>query len=129
MRAIQIAYFVFAWVLAVGILNSSGIFEEQLPNRDVDIPNSANLSTGVTDISNGVLEEGDAASAFDGWKVVGTMTSTLFEVLSVLVLPGRILIDFGFPVAFALAVQAMVSLTELIGILQFLSNRSLSGME
>lgn len=128
MRAIQIAYFVFAFVLATGIINSSGIFTTQLPERTITIP-QANTSAGITDISGGIMDETDTASAFDGWRVLGTMFRTLKDVFSVLVLPGKILVDYGFPVAFALAIQAMVSLTEAVGILQFLSNRSTQGME
>lgn len=129
MQAQRIAFFIFAFVLATGIINGSGIFDTQVPTETVTLPNSANLSTGVTDISNGVLDETDAANSFDGWAVVGSMTSALMDMLSVLVLPGKILVNYGFPVAVALAVQAMVNLTELAAIIQFVSNRSFQGME
>jgi len=50
-------------------------------------------------------------------------------VFSVLVLPGPYLASIGIPVAFAYGIQTMVSLAEVWGLMQLVTNRSTGGMD
>lgn len=125
-NAQKIAFFIFAFVVAGGIINGSGIFTPvHVP--DVDMP-SADLADGITE-SNGLQSEGDEASMIDGWRMVKSMYSTVKTVFGVLLIPGYYLYDLGVPVDAALGIQSMVTLSEVWGTLQIISNRSTKGMD
>ena len=126
MNAQKIAFFIFAFVIAGGIINGSGIFTP-VPVPDVDMP-SADLADGIVETGD-VSSDGDLSAAFDGWAMVKSMYSTVKTVFGVLLIPGYYLCDLGVPVAAALGIQSMVTLSEVWGLLQLISNRSTKGMD
>jgi len=126
MNAQKIAFFIFAFVIAGGIINGSGIFT-QVSVPDVDMP-TADLADGIVE-TNDVSSDSDLSTAFDGWAMVKSMYSTVKTVFGVLAVPYYYLRDLGVPVAVALGIQSMVTLSEVWGMLQLISNRSTKGMD
>jgi hypothetical protein len=126
MNAQKLAFFIFAFVIAGGIINGSGIFT-QVSVPDVDMP-TADLADGIVE-TNDVSSDSDLSTAFDGWAMVKSMYSTVKTVFGVLAVPYYYLRDLGVPVAVALGIQSMVTLSEVWGMLQLISNRSTKGMD
>ena len=126
MWAKEIAFFLLAFVVAGGIINGAGIFDT------VTIPEAtmpgADLADGIVEAGSSGSES-DVSSAFDGWAMIASMYSTVKTVFSVLVLPGPYLASIGIPTAFAYGIQTMVSLAEVWGLMQLVTNRSTGGMD
>ncbi|MCK9575326.1 MAG: hypothetical protein M0R51_05165 [Clostridia bacterium] len=126
MWAKEIAFFLLAFVVAGGIINGAGIFDT-VTIPEVEMP-GADLADGIVEAGSSGSES-DVASAFDGWTMISSMYSTVKIVFSVLVLPGPYLASTGAPIAFAYGIQTMISLAEVWGLMQLVTNRSTGGMD
>jgi len=126
MNAQKIAFFIFAFVIAGGIINGSGIFTP-VSVPDVDMP-SANLADGIVE-TNDVSSSSDLSDVFDGWAMIKSMFSTVKTVFGVLAVPVFYLLDLGVPLAVAAGIQSLVTLSEVWGLLQIVTNRSTKGMD
>lgn len=122
MFAKEAAFFIIAFALAGGVVNSLGIFEE-VPIYEIDNVDTS-LTDGIMEIDESAAAEGDLATAIDGWQMVAQSYSALKTVLTVLVVPGVFLADRGVPTAFAVAVQILCNVVLVWGAMQFALNRS-----
>ena len=127
MQAKQLAFFVVAFSVALGVINASGIFSYNINSYDVDIDES--LTNGITEIDNSVESSGDLSDAIDGLNMISKVYDTLKTILTVLVAPYYWLVEMGVNEGVATGIQTMVTLAESWGIIQFLANRSTKGME
>ncbi|MCK9575922.1 MAG: hypothetical protein M0R51_08260 [Clostridia bacterium] len=127
MQAKQLAFFIIAFSLAGGVINSTGIFNsvDVYAVDDID----SDMTDGIMEIDESASSEGDLATAIDGWKMIAQTFAVLKTVLSVLVLPGQYLVNLGVNVAFAGAIQIIFNLACAWGILQFVLNRSTAGLD
>ncbi len=127
MQAKQLAFFVLALSLAGGIINSSGIFDTDFTTYEVDVDEG--IADDIIEIDDSVQSKNDLTEALDGWKMLKRSWDTMKTVFSVLALPGKWLLDLGVGAATAIAVQIMVSVVEVWGLIQLLTGRSTKGME
>lgn len=127
MQAKQLAFFVLALSLAGGIVNSSGIFDTDFTVYDVDVDES--IADDIIEIDESTKSDSDLAGMMDGWEMLKKSWDTLKAVFSVLALPGPWLYGKGVNVATSTAIQIMVSVVEMWGLIQLLTGRSTKGME
>lgn len=127
MQAKQIAFFVIAFSISMGIINASGIFGYDIASYEVDVDDD--LTSGITEIDNPVASSSDLNDLVDGWEMLSKVWDTIKTVFSVLVVPYYWLRDVGVNEAVAAGVQTMVTLVESWGFIQFISNRSTKGMD
>ena len=127
MQAKQLAFFVVAFSISLGVINASGIFSYDVNSYDVDVDDD--LTSGITDIDNSVSSSGDLTDLTDGWEMLSKVWSTIKTIFSVLVLPYYWLRDMGVNEGISAGIQTMVTLAESWGFIQFLANRSTKGME
>jgi len=128
MNAQKMAMFILCFVLMGGIVNGLEIFESvSVPN--VTMP-SADLAEGITEVGDGdVTTSSDLSDVFDGWAMLKSMIGAIATMFGVLTVPGYYLYSVGMPLAMAGAIQTIVTCAEIYGLIQFISNRSLKGME
>jgi len=126
MNAQKLAFFIFAFVVAGGIINGAGIFDP-VSVPDVTMP-GADLGNGISE-SSSLASDGDEASIFDGVGMIKNMLSTVGTVFEVLAVPYLYLRDLGVPDVAAMGVQSLVTLSEVWAILQIWTNRSTKGMD
>jgi len=127
MQAKQLAFFVVAFSISLGVINASGIFSYDINSYDVDVDDD--LTSGITDMNNSVSSSGDLTALTDGWEMLSKVWSTIKTIFSVLVLPYYWLRDMGVNEGISAGIQTMVTLAESWGFIQFLANRSTKGME
>lgn len=127
MQAKQLAFFVLALSLAGGIVNSSGIFDTDFTVYEVEVDES--IADDIVEIDGSVKSDSDLTGMLDGWEMLKKSWDILITVFSVLALPGKWLTKLGVDAATATAVQIIVSVVEMWGLLQLLTGRSTKGME
>lgn len=127
MQAKQLAFFVLALSLAGGIINSSGIFETDFKNYDVNV--DKDLSKGIAEIDESVQSDNDLLGIFEGWELIKKTWDIIKTMFSVLALPGKWLVKLGVDSGTAFAVQVLVTAIEAWGLIQFVTGRSTKGME
>lgn len=127
MQAKQLAFFVLALSLAGGVINSSGIFDTGIAVYDIDV--DEDISDGIAEINESVQSDSDLLGIFEGWEMIKKTWDIVVTMFSVLALPGRWLVKLGVDSGTALAVQAIVSVVEAWGLVQFVTGRSSKGME
>ncbi len=127
MQAKQLAFFVIAFSIALGVINASGVFSYDINSYEVNV--NDDLTSGITDIDNSVSSAGDLSDLTDGWEMLSKVWSTIKTIFSVLVLPYYWLRDMGVNEGISAGIQTMVTLAESWGFIQFLANRSTKGME
>jgi hypothetical protein len=127
MFAKELAFFLLAFVVSAGIINGAGIFDV-VTVPDVDMP-SADLADGIVEMDGSVESDSGMSSYFDSWGMIASMYNTVKTVFSILVIPGPYLFSVGVPYAFAAGIQTMVTLAEIWGLLQIVTNRSTGGMD
>lgn len=108
------------------MINEAGIFDPVQVYEIDEVDNS--FSNGITEI-DGTASESDMRNEYDGWTMIFKTVGTFITVLGALTIPYLYLVDVGVNSAFALAIQVIVNLTMLWGIIQFLSGRSTKGMD
>lgn len=125
MNAMKMAFFVSAFVIASGILAGSGIFDTSwMYQPDVTMP-SADLADGIMEVEPGTSSTDDLESAFNAWEMISNVFSAVKTLFMVLVLPYSYLVSFGVPKVFALGIQSMVTLSEILGAIQILRNMNI----
>ena len=127
MQAKQLAFFVIAFSISLGVINASGIFGYDINSYEVNVDDD--LTRGITEIDNSVSSSGDLMDLTDGWEMLSKVWSTIKTIFSVLVLPYYWLRDMGVNEGISAGIQTMVTLAESWGFIQFLANRSTKGME
>jgi len=127
MQAKQLAFFVIAFSISLGVINASGIFGYDINSYEVNVDDD--LTRGITEIDNSVSSSGDLMDLTDGWEMLSKVWSTIKTIFSVLVLPYYWLRDMGVNEGISAGIQTMVTLAESWGFIQFLGNRSTKGME
>lgn len=126
MNAQKLAFFVIAFSLAGVIINEAGIFNPVQVYKINEINES--FSNGITEIDN-TASENDLRNEYDGWGMIFKMFGMFTTVVGVLTIPYLYLTEIGVNAAFALAVQVIVNLTMIWGVIQFISGRSTKGMD
>jgi len=127
MQAKQLAFFVIAFSISLGVINASGIFGYDINSYEVNVDDD--LTKGITEINNSVSSSSDLSTLVDGWEMLKSVYDLVWTILEVLVLPYYWLSEMGVNDGVAKGVQTMVSLAEAWGFIQFLANRSTKGME
>lgn len=127
MQAKQIAFFVLAFSLSMGIINATGIFDYDPGNYEVNV--QSNLTKNIAELDNSADSSGSLAGLLDGWKMLKQSYDAIKTMFSVLLLPGPWLYNMGVSFGTSGAVQTMVTLVEAWGLVQFITNRSTKGME
>lgn len=127
MNAQKIAFFIIAFSLAGTIINGSGIFSYEVNVYDVNTENmNKTFADGITEIDS-TSAEGDLQNAFDGWTMIKMTVGLFITILEVIFIPGLYLYNIGVDLNFALAVQAMCTISLIWGAIQFISGRSTKG--
>lgn len=127
MQAKQIAFFVVAFSLSMGIISVSGIFDYDPGNYEVNI--QQNITEDIAMLDNSAESDNALERLVDGWEMLKQSYDALKTVFSVLLLPGPWLYSLGVSFVISSAVQTIVTLVELAGLVQFITNRSFKGME
>lgn len=127
MQAKQIAFFVLAFSLSMGIINATGIFDYDPGNYEVNV--QSNLTKNIAELDNSADSSGSLAGLLDGWEMLKQSYDAIKTMFSVLLLPGPWLYNMGVSFGTSGAVQTMVTLVEAWGLVQFITNRSTKGME
>lgn len=127
MQIKQLAFFVIAFSVSMSAINAVGIFDYDPGRYEVTV--SDDISDNITKIDDSMKSTSGLTAIFDGWEMIKTAFGAIKTIFSVLILPGPWLEDMGLNSAIADAVQVMVNLAELVGFIQFISNRSFKGME
>lgn len=128
MNALKMAMFIFAFVIAAGIINGSGIYDTKVQAPNVSMP-GADLATGISEVDSGTSSTDDIESAFNAGAMVLNTVSALLTLFEVLLIPGYYLWSLGAPYSVCMGIQSLVTISETIGVLQFYSGRSTKGME
>ena len=128
MNALKIAMFIFAFSIAASIINGSGIFETQVQGPNVTVP-GADLAEGISEVDSGTSSTDDIESTFNAGAMILNSVSIIFTIFEVLLIPGYYLWSLGVPWSICAGIQAMITLTEVIGAVQFYSGRTVKGME
>lgn len=127
MQAKQLAFFILAFSLAGGIINSSGIFDTDIAVYDVDV--DEDIADGIMEVGGPVQSDSDLAGALDGWEMLKKSWDTLKTVFTLLALPGPWLYSRGVNAATSTGIQTLVSMVEVWGLIQLFTGRSTKGME
>ncbi len=127
MQAKQMAFFVVAFSLSMGIINTTGIFDYNAGNYEVDVKD--NLTANIAKLDSSAESDGGLAKLIDGWKMLKMSYDAIKTMFTVLLLPGPWLYNMGVGLGTAGAVQTMATLIEAVGLVQIVSNRSFKGME
>lgn len=128
MNAIKMAFFIFAFSIAGGIIASSGIFSTTVETPKIETP-SADLATGIMEVDSLTSSTSDLESAFNGGEMLLNILSTVKTIFEVLLLPAPYLISQKVPTSIAYGVQAMVTLSEVWALIQIYRNMSTKGMD
>lgn len=123
--------FIICFCLAGGIINGSGIFNQvDVPETDTSDYESINMSEGVTRMpDSGATSASDISSSMDGWGMLASTFGMLLRLVGVLAIPYFFLADAGVPDSYAVAVQVMINLATIWGLIQWKTNRSTKNLE
>lgn len=131
MQLANLSMFVICFCLAGGIINGSGIFNQvDVPDADTSDYESINMSEGVTRMpDSGATSASDFSSTMDGWGMLASTFGMLLQLVGVLTIPGVFLAQAGVPISYAVAVQVVINLATIWGIIQWKTNRSTKNLE
>lgn len=128
MNALKMAMFIFSFIIAAGIINGSGIFTTQIQAPNVTMP-GADLATGIAEIDSGTSSTEDIEAVFNAGAMVLNAVSAFLTLFEVLLIPGYYLWSLDVPFSICMGIQSLVTISEVVGVIQFYSGRSTKGME
>lgn len=131
MQLKEISMFVLAFSVAVTIVNSLG-FLPVMPGLETGTINEEYIknTTGVMQITdNTTMSKEDVDSATFGASQMLGLLSSFWAMTKLVFLPYPYLVAWGVPVVVSLGIQTIISAAALWGVIQFVSNRALRGME
>lgn len=131
MQAKNIALFILCFCLAGGVVNGSGIFQPvAVPDANTEQFNDSHLADGIMKLpDNGTISADDISTGLDGWGMLINTFGMVGMMFQVLVLPGFFLSSIGVPSSFAWAIQIIVNVVTVWGLVQFVTGRSTKTMD
>ena len=129
MNAQKLASFIICFVLAAGVVNSTGIFSFDINAPDM---NTEQFDDGmVNELYNfdDTGSEGDLSGMFEGWGLISGTIGLIKSLFSGILIAGDYLESLGVNSEFAAAIGIVAIISLIWGLIQFITNRSGKGMD
>jgi|WetSurMetagenome_2_1015567.scaffolds.fasta_scaffold717582_2 hypothetical protein len=125
MQAIRLALMIFCVVMGMTILNSVGVMDTYRTPDNVLDPNTSSADN-IVELNSGSSDT-EINNYMSGWGAIANGWNLFKQFMSILVLPGPYAYANGCPATFAVCIQAIVTLIELIGGFQIITRFNLGG--
>ena len=126
MQAKEIGMFVLAISLAVGVINTMGIFPPLSGGEAATATGTIDVyaGTGIADLDSIEADDQSSVEGLFNTGLIGAAINTLTTMVHLVAYPYGLLTGWGVPALLALPVQVMFNAATVWSIMQFISNRS-----